>query len=446
MLLYNCRTILADSLVDCAILADGESGKISGISRVADENRPVDERLDCRGLVALPGMVDVHVHFRDPGQIHKEDFYSGTAGALAGGTTAILDMPNNSPPICNEQSLKEKIAVARGKAVCDWGLYFGATPANQEEAARIARGHSEVKGLKVYLGSSTGDLLVEDAGAVERHLQSFPKGKIVAMHAEDEREIRGSTAELKQKDPEGSVEYHNIIRSPKAASLAVQAACDLGSKAHRHVHICHASTKGEIDVVRTYRNGAEKVSVEVCPHHLFLTENDALRLGNYGKVNPPLRSRVDVAALWDELSMENSVVDCIATDHAPHTREEKEKGYWDAPSGIPGVQTRVPLMLDAVNRNLISLSQMVKYCATNPAKLFGLEGKGSLREGMDADIILVDLKKEWTIRAEGQLSKCGHTPYDGRKVTGSVEKTFLRGKLAWDGENVCAKAGDGKPL
>ena len=211
------------------------------------------------------------------------------------------------------------------------------------------------------------------------------------------------------------------------------------------MHICHASTKAELDIVSTYKNGGVPVTLEVCTHHLFLTEHDARALGNFGKVNPPLRSRLDVAALWDELCKARSPIDCIASDHAPHTIKEKEQDYWDAPSGVPGVQMRVPLMLDAANRNLVSLAQVIRYCSTNPARIFGISNKGTLAEGFDADIVLVDLKKERIVRVEDQLSKAGWTPFEGRRLCGSVEKTILRGRVAFDGENVCLKRGQGRP-
>lgn len=441
LLLSNCKVLVQDSLVECNIASD-ESGRISKISR-SDVSGSFDEKIDCTGLVALPGMIDPHVHFRDPGQAQKEDFYTGTASALAGGTTTILDMPNNAPPVSTIARLKDKAAMARKKAVCDYGLYFGAAPQNQAAAAEAAKDPA-VCGIKVYLGSSTGDLLVEHLADFERHMRTLPASVPVCVHAEDEREIRKLTEEYKRRDSKGKVEYHNIIRSPTTAAISAEAACDAASKAKRGVHLCHASTKAELDIVETYKNGGVPVTLEVCTHHLFLTEHDARALGNFGKVNPPLRSRVDVAAVWDELSKTRSPIDCIASDHAPHTVREKEQDYWQAPAGVPGVQLRVPLMLDAANRNLVSLAQVVRYCSTNPAHIFGLSKKGTLAQGFDADIILVDLKKMRTVRVEDQLSKAGWTPYEGRKIHGSVEKTILGGRVAFDGENVCLKRGEGK--
>lgn len=441
LLLSNCKVLVHDTLVECNIASD-ESGKIKKLSR-STISGSFDEKIDCTGLVALPGMVDPHVHFRDPGQTAKEDFYSGSASALAGGTTTILDMPNNSPPISTIARLKEKAEMAKKKAVCDYGLHFGATPQNQQVAAEAVK-NPAVFALKVYLGSSTGDLLVEHSSDFQKHLSTLPASFPVCVHAEDEREIRKLTEEYQKRDSRGKVDYHNIIRSPTTAAISVEAACDAASKAKRGVHVCHASTKAELDIVSTYKNGGVPVTLEVCTHHLFLTEHDARALGNYGKVNPPLRSRVDMASVWDELSKSRSPIDCIASDHAPHTRAEKEQDYWQAPSGVPGVQMRVPLMLDAANRNLVSLSQVVRYCSTNPARIFGLARKGVLAEGYDADIVLVDLRKERTVRAEDQLSKAGWTPYEGRTVRASIEKTILGGALAFDGENVCLKRGEGK--
>jgi len=441
LLLSDCKVLVHDTLIECNIACD-EHGKIKRISRSTIPGS-FDEKIGCNGLVALPGMIDPHVHFRDPGQTAKEDFYSGSASALAGGTTTILDMPNNSPPVSSLLQLKEKVAIAKKKAVCDWGLYFGATPQNQAVAVEAIK-NPAVFAVKVYLGSSTGDLLVEHMADFQKHLAALPSHFPVCVHAEDEREIRKLTEEYKKRDSRGKMEYHNIIRSPTTAAISAEAACDAASKAKRGVHICHASTKAELDIVSTYKNGGVPVTLEVCAHHLFLTEHDARGLGNYGKVNPPLRSRVDVASVWDELSKVRSPIDCIASDHAPHTCKEKEQDYWQAPSGVPGVQMRVPLMIDAANRNLISLAQVIRYCSTNPARIFGISKKGTLAEGYDADIVLVDLKKEHTVRAEDQLSKAGWTPFEGRKLHGKIQQTILGGRVAFDGENVCIKRGEGK--
>jgi dihydroorotase len=441
LLLSNCKVLVHDTLVECNIAVD-EHGKIKKLSR-STISGSFDKTIDCTGLVALPGMVDPHVHFRDPGQTQKEDFYSGSASALAGGTTTILDMPNNAPPVSTIARLKEKVALAKKKAVCDYGLYFGATPQNQQVAAEAIK-NPAVFALKVYLGSSTGDLLVEHLADFERHMHTMPASFPVCVHAEDEHEIRKLTDEYKKRDSRGKVEYHNIIRSPTTAAISAEAACDAASKARRGVHLCHASTKAELDIVSTFKNGGVPVTLEVCTHHLFLTEHDAKALGNFGKVNPPLRSRVDVAAVWDELSKVRSPIDCIASDHAPHTIKEKEQDYWQAPSGVPGVQLRVPLMLDAANRNLVSLSQVVRYCASNPARIFGLSTKGVLAEGFDADIILVDLKKERTVRVDNQFSKAGWTPFEGRRLHASIEQTILGGRVAFDGEGICIKGGQGR--
>lgn len=442
LLLKNCKVLVQDTLVECNISADPETGMLKKISR-SDILGSFSKTINCTGLVALPGMVDPHVHFRDPGQPKKEDFFTGSSSALAGGTTTILDMPNNVPSTASAAHLKEKLAIASKKAVCDYGLFFGATPTNQEQASKAGE-NPAVCGLKVYLGSSTGDLLVDVLSDFEGHMDTFPRNKPICVHAENEKEVRRLLAEFQKKDPKGSVEYHNLIRNPTTAAIAVEVACDIASKTHRSVHVCHASTKAELDVIGTYQDGGVPVTSEVCTHHLFLTENDAKKLGNYGKVNPPLRSRVDVAALWDELSKNRTPIGCIASDHAPHTQKEKENDYWDAPSGVPGVQLRVPLMLDAASRHLVSLSQVVRFCSTNPAQIFNLSRKGELREGFHADICLVDLKKEWAVRAESQFSKAGWTPYEGKKIHGKVAKTILRGKLAFDGENICLKKGQGQ--
>ncbi|MFA6048611.1 MAG: dihydroorotase family protein [Candidatus Micrarchaeia archaeon] len=413
------------------------------IAKIAPRITPArgEEVFDAKGLCVLPGLVDCHVHFRDPGNAHKEDFHSGTASALAGGVTTIIDMPNNAPATTTLAALHEKKAIASKKAVCDYAFQFGATQDNFADAARAGKDNS-VAALKIFFGSSTGNMLVESHSAILLHLAAFNKSKPVCFHAEDEEAIRRKTEAYKKEFPRASVKLHNLVRPPHAAESAVLQILSLALEAKRKVHLCHVSTAGELRQLAACRKRGAKVSCEATPHHLMLSEEDLARLGNYGKVNPPLRSKEDRAAVWAALAAGR--IDCIASDHAPHTREEKRQPYWNAPSGMPGVETTLPLMLTAVAAKKLPLPKLVQLASTNPARVFNLKNKGAIAVGKDADLVLVDLKRRHAISADKLHSRCGWTAFEGFPAVGSVERVFLRGKLAFDGKNILLKPGEGR--
>ena len=385
--------------------------------------------VDASGLLVLPGFIDSHVHFRDPGAPHKEDFLSGTQAALAGGVTTILDMPNTQPPTASRAYLDEKITRASTKAVVDYGLYFGATDTNIEEAAIVSH---KVAALKLYMGSSTGSLLVTDFSPIYRHFATFPLDKPIVVHAEDEQALKYFSAP--------DLEDHNQKRPPVCAQIALSRAIAIAEKTGRRLHIAHTTTQRELELIQEAKQKGVRVTCEVTPLHLFLTEDDQQRLRNFGKVNPPLRSKQDQAALWHYFD----VIDTIGTDHAPHTRAEKNQPYQQAPSGMPGVQTMLPLLLTAVSAGRITFQDLVKCCVTNPIRIFGLQTKGVLEIGKDADIILVNPDHEYILTDEQMLSKCGWTPFAGTRVKGKIQRVFLRGSLAYDQNTCIAPPGSGK--
>ncbi|MFH1199514.1 MAG: dihydroorotase family protein, partial [Candidatus Micrarchaeota archaeon] len=389
------RIVLADVLV--------EGGKIAKVGKSIPAHSGVPT-VDATGLFVLPGMVDAHVHLRDFKESYKEDWFSGTSAALAGGVTSVIDMPNNSLPTTSHPALEAKAQVAAKKALCDYAFFFGATPGNAGEAARAANDH-HVAGLKLYMGPSTGNL---DAGGFESlysHFRAFRKP--IAVHAES-----GDCLQYFSGKFEKTVANHSKLRDELCAELAVSAALDIAARTKARLHVCHVSTMQELTLIADAKREGINVTCEATPHHLFLCDSDAARLGNFAKVNPPLRAKAHAAALWKAIA--DGTVDIIATDHAPHSSEEKLKSYSDAPSGMPGLETALPLLLTAVNENKISLPDVVRIYSSKPAQIYGLHGKGQLAEGFDADLVLVDLKKEWQIRGEALFTKCRWSAFERR--------------------------------
>ncbi len=428
MLIRQGLVVLPEGLARLDIRTSGEK-----IAALAEHLAPEagEEVIDAGGRLVLPGLIDSHVHFRDPGGTHKEDFLTGTQAALAGGVTTILDMPNTQPPTVNRERLAEKAALAAEKAVVDYGFYLGATESNVEEAATAS---DAAVALKLYMGYSTGSLLVTEFAPLYRHFSTFPLHKPIVVHAEDEQSLKYFAA-LHPRD-------HNHARPALSAQIAVSRALAIAEKTGRALHIAHTTTARELELIREAKQKGVHVTCEVTPLHLFLSEEDQHRLGNFGKVNPPLRSESDRAALWTHFD----TIDTIATDHAPHTRAEKNQPYEQAPSGMPGVQTMLPLLLTAASEGMVTLNEIVKRCVVHPARIFGLKTKGALEIGKDADIVLVNPRVEYELTDEQMLSKCGWTPFAGRTVTGRIEQVFLRGSLACERGRFLLKPGSGKPV
>jgi dihydroorotase (multifunctional complex type) len=377
------------------------------------------------GLIVLPGLVDVHVHLREPGDEHKEDLHSGTRAALAGGITTVLAMPNTSPPVTDRATLADVIALADSKAVCDFGFFVGATPDNAAEAAAV----TDAVGLKMYMGSSTGSLLVDDFGGQYTHFKTFPAQRPIFVHAEDETAVRWFARQGQR-------------RPPLCAALETSRALVLAEHLGRYVHICHLSTAHELKLVRAAKARGVRVSCEVAPHHLFLTQTAEWRLGPLAKMNPPLRSPEDRKALWENLDW----IDAVASDHAPHTLKEKQVGMADAPAGVPGLETTLPLLLSASSEGQLMLSDVVRLTSSGPASILGLKRKGHIAPGYDADLVLVDLDQQWTISEASLQTKCGWTPFAEWRVKGRVERVYLRGRLAYANGEVLVEPGYGRAV
>lgn len=383
------------------------------------------ETVDAKGLHVLPGAIDTQVHFREPGNEHKEDLNTGTAGAVLGGVTCIFEMPNTKPPTLTQAALEDKLKRAEGRAWCDHAFFVGASATNVDELADLEM-LPGCCGVKIFMGSSTGGLLVEDDETLERVLAGGYRR--VAVHAEDEPRLKERRPIAEQaKKPSAHPEW----RDAESAILATRRLLALARKVHRRVHVLHVTTAEEMDILAENKDIA---TVEATPQHLTLVAPDCYeRLGSKAVMNPPIREARHRDGLWRAIAQ--GIVDVIGSDHAPHTAEEKAQEYPKCPSGMPGVQTLLPLLLDHSHAGRLSLERVVDLTAHGPARIFNIAGKGRIAVGYDADLTLVDLKARREITDEDCASRCGWTSYAGMKVTGWPVSTILRGKVVMrDGE------------
>ncbi|MEM7767017.1 MAG: dihydroorotase [Pseudomonadota bacterium] len=392
------------------------------------------EVVECAGLHVLPGVIDSQVHFREPGLDWKEDLETGARAAALGGITAVFEMPNTEPTTTSPDMLTDKLNRAAGRMDTDHAFYAGATNENADILPEMER-MTGCCGVKVFMGASTGSLLVESDEGVERVLRAIKRR--AAFHSEDEYRL----AERRDLAVQGDWNSHIIVRDVEAAVSSTRRLLRLARKTGKRIHVLHISTAEEMELLR----GAKDVaSVEVLPNHLTLAAPDCYdRLQGYAQQNPPIREARHREALWRALNA--GIVDVVATDHAPHTREEKARPYPASPSGTPGVQTFVPIMLNHVHEGRLSLRRFVELTSAGPQRVFGIANKGRIAEGYDADFTLVDLKRTETIRAEDGASKCGWTPYDGETVTGWPVGTIIRGRSVMRDGDLLIKGG-GKPV
>jgi dihydroorotase len=377
-----------------------------------------DKVVDCAGLTILPGVIDTQVHFREPGLEHKEDLQSGSLAAVMGGVTAVFEMPNTKPSTATPEALTEKISRAAGRMWCDHAFYMGATAENADQLAA----YEQVPGccgVKVFMGASTGDLLVWDDPTLARVLAHGHRR--VAIHAEDEERMRAR----KGLALAGKPETHPVWRDDESALLATQRVIKLARAAKRRVHILHVTTPQELQFLSAHKDIA---SVEVTPQHLTLGGPDCYeRLGTYAQMNPPIRSLAHRDGLWSWVAQ--GVADVVGSDHAPHTVEEKSKEYPATPSGMPGVQTLLPLLLNHLHEGRLTLAQLVDLTSAGAQRLFNLVGKGRIALGYDADFSIVDLQKKWTIEQSWLASRCGWSPFTGMALTGKPMATIIRGTI-----------------
>lgn len=386
-------------------IRDGKVAALGGPHRA-------DEEIDASSMLVLPGIIDAHVHFRDPGPTYKEDWESGSLSAAAGGVTTVIDQPNTDPGTLDARSFELKLDRAKNHSVVDFCINGGPGKIN----VLINRGVAAIGEIFTYEHTDA---------ELENLLKSVEKaGALPTVHAEDGRIIKEKAERLQAEiDPD----VYSTIRPKMAEAAAVEK-----TLSHvRRAHICHLSTFQGLDLIKEARKAGKKVSCEVCPHHLLFNRNDYRKQGSFLKMNPPLRDPSDNDALW--AGLRDGSIDIIASDHAPHLPEEKKQGIWEAPAGVPGVETMLPLMLTAVRSNLITLDRLVSAMATKPARIFGLQSKGQIAPGKDADLVLVDTKDITRINADRLHSRADWTPYEGRAAI-FPKATIIRGTLVFDGD------------
>ncbi|ESZ86069.1 MAG: dihydroorotase [Blastomonas sp. CACIA14H2] len=406
-------------------------GRIASIGAISGD---AGEVIDCTGLHVLPGVIDSQVHFREPGLEHKEDLESGSRAAVMGGVTAVFEMPNTKPNTDTAERVADKLARAHHRMWCDHAFYVGATSSNAESLKELER-LPGTAGVKIFMGASTGDLLVADDGALARVLASGKRR--VAIHAEDEFRMN-ERADLRVT---GDPSSHPVWRDDESAMLATRRILRLAREAKRRIHILHITTPAELELIAQHKDIA---TCEVTPQHLTLAGEEAYpRLGSYTQMNPPIRSGAHRDGLWHWLAQ--GVPDVIGSDHAPHTIEEKSKTYPDTPSGMPGVQTLLPLLLDHMHHGRLSMQRLIDLTSAGAQRIFGLVGKGRIAAGYDADFTIVDLKKRWTVTEDWLQSRCGWSPFTGMELTGKPIGTIIRGnRVMW--EDTLADSAIGEPV
>ncbi len=392
------------------------------------------EVIDCNGLHVLPGVIDTQVHFREPGGEHKEDLETGSRAAVLGGVTGVFEMPNTSPATTSAEAIADKVRRATDRMFCDFAFYAGATAENADILGELER-LPGVCGVKVFMGSSTGNLLVADDAILARVLAAISRR--AAFHSEDEDRLEARKGERIAGDPRS----HPVWRDVETAVRSTTRLLRLAKAAGKRIHVLHVSTAEELPLLAQARDFA---SVEVTPHHLTLAAPECYeRLGTLAQMNPPVRKARHREALWQAVA--SGLVDVLGSDHAPHLLEEKAKDYPASPSGMPGVQTLVPVMLDHVNAGRLSLQRFVDLMCEGPHRLFQIAGKGRIALGYDADFTVVDLKARRTITNDWIASRCGWTPYDGMQVTGWPVMTIIRGRAVMREDEITG-AGAGRPM
>jgi dihydroorotase len=406
-------------------------GKIKKIGKIELNSSKVYDATD---KVILPGIIDTQVHFREPGSTDAEDLESGSRAAVLGGVTSLFEMPNTNPPTANLVEFDKKLKAAKNRMHSNYAFYFGATPDNTDQLADL-KNVEGCCGVKLFAGSSTGNLLVDKEADIEKVISS--SNRIVSIHSEDEDIIKLRKKFIKKGDVHSHPEWRNV----ECAMSSTRRVVKIAERYNKKIHVLHVTTKDEVDFLAMHK---KNVTFETTPQHLTLYAPDCYdKLGTYAQMNPPLRTKEHYDRLW--LAIKNNIVDVLGSDHAPHLKENKNKVYPETPSGMPGVQTIFPVMLDHVNSGKLSLEQLINLMCENPCRIFGIKNKGYIKEGFDADLTIADMNKEVVIKDEMIASKCGWTPFNNYKVKGFPVGTIVNGNLVMSDGKVVLES-KGQPL
>jgi dihydroorotase len=389
---------------------------------------------DATDKLVLPGIIDTQVHFREPGSTDREDLESGSRAAVLGGITSVFEMPNTNPPTSNLIEFEKKLNLAKDRMHCNYAFYFGATPENVDQLSKL----KDLKGccgVKLFAGSSTGKLLVAKEEDIEKVISS--SDRVVSIHSEDEEILNLRKKFIK----EGDVHSHPEWRNNECAMSSTRRVVKIAERYNKQIHVLHVTTKEEVDFLAMHK---KNVTFEITPQHLTLYAPDCYdKLGSFAQMNPPIRKKEHYDRLWT--AVKNSIVDVLGSDHAPHSKEDKNKKYPASPSGMPGVQTILPIMLNHISNKKLTLEQLIKLMCENPCKIFGIQNKGYIKEGFDADLTIVDMNKEQTIKNEIMATKCGWTPFNNMIIKGFPVATIINGKTVMSNGKVVTE-GSGQPL
>ena len=437
LILSNAKAYVDDKIVDCSLAIN--QGKIFKIAKQV--NMPKAEtKIDLKNLLVLPGLIDVHVHLRDEGKAYKEDFYSGTAAAATGGITTVLDMPNNEPVTMSVEALRRRMKNAERRNLVNIGFY-SEFPKNMKETEEIIR--EGAVAFKLFMAEQIGGLNINNDHALLEAFEIVSSLKApVAVHAEDKTTLKKVEDELK-RDNRNGVEAFLKAHSENVEVTAVKRLLKIAEQTNAHVHFCHISTQNGLKAIIDGKKSGIKITCETTPHHLFLSVNDLRRIGTLALTTPPIREKHHITVLWD--GIKNSRIDILASDHAPHTLgEKKAESVWDVKVGVPGLETTLPLLLTKVKHGRLSITDVVRLMSKNPAEVFGLKGRGCLKEGNNADLTVVDLDRKYKIDASKFHSKAKYSPFNGWKVEGKPVRTFVDGRLVMDEGEIVAEAGSGE--
>ena len=408
-----------------------QDGIIRDIGQITDEAK---DTIDAKGLIVLPGCIDTQTHFREPGSTDTEDLNSGSKAAIVGGITAVFEMPNTNPPTSTKKEFQRKLDLAKNRMYCNYAFYFGATADNAEELADL-KNLEGCCGIKLFAGSSTGNLLVADEKDIEIVFQN--SSKVVAVHSEDEAILNTNKKLIKK----GDVHSHPIWRSDECAISSTRRIVRIAERYNKKAHVLHITTKQEIDFLSQHKGN---ITFEITPQHLTIYAPDCYdKLGTYAQMNPPIRDKTHYDRLW--YAVKNNLNDTIGSDHAPHLKINKDKEYPNSPSGMPGVQTLMPVMLNHINEGRLSLNQLINFVCENPVKIFGIKNKGFIKKGFDADFTIVDMNKKIVIKNEKIESKCGWSPFNNVEFKGTPVSTIIAGKIKMKEGKIIGDP-DGTPL